>query len=55
MQQGELSMMPEGLLNPLSDDEVRDLLYYLSRPGQVPLPASAEASNDTRKSEKETQ
>jgi len=40
MQQGELSMMPEGLLQPLNDQEVRDLLYYLSRPGQVPLPAS---------------
>jgi putative membrane-bound dehydrogenase-like protein len=45
MQQSELSMMPEGLLQPLSDEEVRDLLYYLSRPGQVPLPASTEASN----------
>jgi len=38
IQQSELSMMPEGLLAPLSDQEVRDLLYYLSRPGQVPLP-----------------
>jgi putative heme-binding domain-containing protein len=38
MQQSELSMMPEGLLAPLADQEVRDLLYYLSRPGQVPLP-----------------
>src|SRR6266480_1353651 len=37
--QSELSMMPEGLLPPLQDQEVRDLLYYLSRPGQVPLPA----------------
>jgi putative membrane-bound dehydrogenase-like protein len=34
----ELSMMPEGLLDPLSDQQVRDLIYYLSRPGQVPLP-----------------
>ena len=39
-QQSELSMMPEGLLAPLNDQEVRDLVYYLSRPGQVPLPAS---------------
>ena len=39
LQQSELSMMPEGLLAPLQDQEVRDLLYYLSRPGQVPLPA----------------
>jgi len=37
--QSELSMMPEGLLAPLTDQEVRDLLYYLTRSGQVPLPA----------------
>jgi hypothetical protein len=30
-------MMPEGLLAPLSDQEIRDLIYYLGRPGQVPL------------------
>jgi putative heme-binding domain-containing protein len=34
----ELSMMPEGLLTPLADQEIRDLLYYLTRTGQVPLP-----------------
>ncbi len=39
--QTELSMMPEGLLAPLSDQEVRDLIYYLGRSGQVPLPAGA--------------
>jgi putative membrane-bound dehydrogenase-like protein len=39
--QGELSMMPEGLLAPLTDQEVRDLIYYLSRSGQVPLPAGS--------------
>ena len=39
LQQSELSMMPEGLLQSLTDQEIRDLLYYLSRPGQVPLPA----------------
>ena len=38
-QQSELSMMPEGLLAALSDQEVSDLIYYLSRPGQVPIPA----------------
>lgn len=38
IQQSELSMMPEGLLAPLTDQEVRDLIYYLSRPGQVPPP-----------------
>ena len=37
----EQSMMPEGLLANLKDQEVRDLLYYLSRPGQVPLPVGA--------------
>jgi len=41
IQQSELSMMPEELLAPLNDQEVRDLLYYLSRPGQVPLPADS--------------
>jgi putative heme-binding domain-containing protein len=38
----EISMMPEGLLAQLSDQEVRDLIYYLSRPGQVPMPAGAQ-------------
>jgi putative heme-binding domain-containing protein len=33
-----LSMMPEGLLTQLKDDEVRDLLAYLAGPAQVPLP-----------------
>ncbi|HAM73416.1 MAG TPA: hypothetical protein DCM86_17420 [Verrucomicrobiales bacterium] len=36
VQVSELSMMPEGLLTPLTDQEVRDLIYYLGRPGQVP-------------------
>jgi mono/diheme cytochrome c family protein len=39
--QTELSMMPEGLLQALSDDEVRDLLAYLRTPAQVPLPVDA--------------
>jgi putative heme-binding domain-containing protein len=38
----DISMMPEGLLAPLNDQEVRDLIYYLSRPGQVPLLATAD-------------
>ncbi len=42
LKQSEFSMMPEGLLQSLNDQEVRDLLYYLSRPGQVPAAASAE-------------
>lgn len=41
VQQGEISMMPEGLLAQLADQEVRDLVYYLGRPGQVPLPADS--------------
>ena len=36
--QTELSMMPEGLLQAITEDEVRDLLAYLRSPMQVPLP-----------------
>ena len=32
------SPMPEGLLDPLSAEEVRDLVAYLRHPVQVPLP-----------------
>ncbi|HYE29832.1 MAG TPA: family 16 glycoside hydrolase [Methylomirabilota bacterium] len=42
VQQSDLSMMPEGLLGTLQDQEVRDLIYYLSRPGQVPLLATSD-------------
>jgi len=41
VRESEISMMPEGLLAGLADQEFRDLIYYLSRPGQVPLPAPA--------------
>jgi len=37
----EVSMMPEGLIAGLTEPQIRDLLYYLTRPGQVPLPAGA--------------
>jgi putative heme-binding domain-containing protein len=37
IQRSELSMMPEGLVAPLADQEYRDLIYYLTRPGQVPM------------------
>lgn len=37
--QGEISMMPEGLLPALSDTEVRDLIAYLESPAQVPVAA----------------
>ena len=40
-QQSELSMMPEGLLATLNEQEFRDLIYYLSQPGQSPLPAAS--------------
>ncbi len=33
-----LSMMPEGLLDPLAEGEVRDLFAYLKHRTQVPLP-----------------
>lgn len=36
--QTELSMMPEGLLQAISENEVRDLLAYLRSPAQVPMP-----------------
>lgn len=42
VQQTELSMMPEGLLTPFDDQEVRDLLYYLRQPAQAPLLATPE-------------
>jgi len=35
-------MMPEGLLQAITEDEVRDLVAYLKSPTQVPLPAGAE-------------
>jgi putative heme-binding domain-containing protein len=37
LQESSLSMMPEGLLDHLPDQELRDLIYYLTRPGQAPL------------------
>ena len=36
--QSPMSMMPEGMLAPLSDVEVRDLIAYLAGAEQVPLP-----------------
>jgi putative membrane-bound dehydrogenase-like protein len=40
-ERSKVSMMPEGLLLKLSDDEVRDLVAYLASPAQVPLPQGA--------------
>jgi putative membrane-bound dehydrogenase-like protein len=36
------SMMPDDLLKPLSDDDVRDLAAYLANPRQVPIAATPE-------------
>jgi putative membrane-bound dehydrogenase-like protein len=36
-----LSLMPEGLLDPLPEKDLRDLVGYLMSPQQVPLPAGA--------------
>ncbi|MCA9052307.1 MAG: c-type cytochrome, partial [Planctomycetaceae bacterium] len=42
----ELSLMPEGQLDRLTPDEVRDLIAYLMSPTQVELPADAPAAGD---------
>jgi putative membrane-bound dehydrogenase-like protein len=39
-EQSPLSTMPEGLLDPLAPDEVRDLVAYLQGSAQVPLRAT---------------
>lgn len=38
-----MSLMPEGLLNPLDDTQIRDLFAYLMTDGQVPLPSGSDA------------
>jgi putative heme-binding domain-containing protein len=38
MQSSDVSMMPEGVLDKLSHDEVRELVAYLKAEKQVPLP-----------------
>ena len=43
LKESELSMMPEGLLQSLNDQEVRDLIYYLRGQAQAPLRASADS------------
>lgn len=40
--QSPVSMMPEGMLEKLPLEEVRDLVSYLASPSQVPLPKGAE-------------
>ncbi len=41
-----LSIMPEQMLDKLSFEQVRDLISYLSSPGQVPLPATEQPAQD---------
>lgn len=42
----ETSMMPDNLLQPLNDEQVRSLIAYLASSGQVPLYAAAENQAD---------
>ncbi|HVJ86986.1 MAG TPA: PVC-type heme-binding CxxCH protein [Caulifigura sp.] len=39
-----LSLMPDGLLKTLTDDDVKSLIAYLQHPTQVPLPAGEPAA-----------
>ena len=39
--QSNLSMMPEGLFEKLTDADIRNLIAYLASPAQVPLPADS--------------
>jgi putative heme-binding domain-containing protein len=34
----QLSLMPDGLLDKMTSDEIRDLVAFLASPAQVPLP-----------------
>jgi hypothetical protein len=38
LSQATLSAMPDGLLQPLSEQQIRDLVAYLMSAGQVDLP-----------------
>ena len=38
MQTTDRSMMPDGLLQSFTDEQIRDLVVYLASPEQVPLP-----------------
>ena len=41
----DLSPMPSGLMDALSDDEITDLIGYLKHPVQVPLPPAEVAGS----------
>jgi hypothetical protein len=38
-------MMPEDLLKPLTDQEIRDLIIYLRQPVQVPMIATPDTAS----------
>lgn len=46
MQQSPLSLMPDGLLQPLTSEEIRDLIAYLRSDRQVPLPPELPAASN---------
>ena len=48
MQESKLSLMPEGLLESLTENQVRDLIAYLMYPSQVPLRRTAETAPATK-------
>jgi putative heme-binding domain-containing protein len=47
--QGDISMMPEGLLAALTENDVRDLIAYLRSPSQVPMFGGENAANQASK------
>ncbi len=48
-----LSVMPDGILQPLSAAQIRNLVAYLMAPGQVELPPGIEASREPAAAEGE--
>ena len=50
----KVSFMPEGILQKLSDEQVRDLIGYLQGPIQVPLPPAKKLDMDPKKSKPKT-
>jgi hypothetical protein len=47
--QSSLSLMPDGLLDKMTNEELRDLVAYLASPSQVPLPKEqGKARNPSR-------
>jgi len=47
-EQPGISMMPAGLLTPLTNEQVRDLISYLTSPSQVPMPGEKGAEGPSR-------